>query len=662
MSASNLFEFIKKSFGAKLYASFAIVLITITCIFTLVYQQIDRKEIQDELLKDGQLLAEVLAHNVKLGIFLKDTKQLTNILRNVLTVEGVLGVCVLNHDKKNLVSNNHKNKPSLQRLCSSAAKNTTGFLEKVRESHEPLYLENIDTFDFWRAVHTHDNSYSQESLFFGDHLNSHQEQNVIGYVGVTLDKTPLKRRFRAILIRSVVLLIVFLILGGVLCHFAVQAVTRPLNALISNVKAHGVKVESKDELNILSGTFISLINQLAKSFETITSLKEGLEEKVTELQTEITEKTRIEENMRRSEIQYRSLVETIQDIVYKLDTEGRFTYVSPIAESISGYKPNELIGINFLQIVIPVDKEFAANKFLKSLQGATHIAFTAGFLHKNGTNFFLEITNAPLIDISGKVTGMIGSARDITQKRKEEKMRQDLEIKALAQSKLASLGEIATGVAHEINQPLSYIKVIYESTLRDCEQNNIDANELVSDFREALRQVNRITKIVNHLRTFGRNIPSSYEPVSLPKVLESTLLLVRAKLKIQGITFIEEIQDSLPLVQGNFVNLEQVCINLLQNSINALSDHENGIIRISMHNSKESVAIVCADNGPGIPKEIQDKIFEPFFTTKEVGKGTGIGLSIVFGIIRDHGGSITFDSNLGEGTTFIINLPTIIEE
>jgi C4-dicarboxylate-specific signal transduction histidine kinase len=253
-------------------------------------------------------------------------------------------------------------------------------------------------------------------------------------------------------------------------------------------------------------------------------------------------------------------------------------------------------------------------------------------------------------------------ARDISDRVLAERQRRELEVKSLAQSKLACLGEIATGIAHEINQPLSFIKVVYECILRDLNRDQLDLEELREDCGEALRQVGRITSIVNHLRSFGRSDTLSAGPVRLATVLENTMILMAEKIKLRNITFTSDLEHDLPAVYGNDMKLEQVFINLLQNSIDALTGIEAAEIRITIRLLGDEVEIRFADNGPGVPPEIAARIFEPFFTTKEEGQGTGLGLAIIHSIITEHQGTLRLEPVSGQGAAFVITLPVWRDE
>lgn len=250
---------------------------------------------------------------------------------------------------------------------------------------------------------------------------------------------------------------------------------------------------------------------------------------------------------------------------------------------------------------------------------------------------------------------------DLKLQQQLEFQRRDAEIKMLSQAKLASLGEIATGIAHEINQPLTYIQIVLQSTALDIGKNCLDLEELRYDIDESVRQIRRITTIINHLRTFGRADSGDSDDVSLPSVLEGTLVLYSESLRLKNITLDITVANDLPLVHGNVNQLEQVFNNLLQNAIDALSGIASPAIAISFDARDGLVVTTFSDNGSGIGQEILTKIFEPFFTTKPTGKGTGLGLSIVYGIIADHNGAIECQSHPGQGCRFTITLPAVPE-
>jgi len=250
-------------------------------------------------------------------------------------------------------------------------------------------------------------------------------------------------------------------------------------------------------------------------------------------------------------------------------------------------------------------------------------------------------------------------ADEIIERQSVEQAQRALEVKALAQSKLATIGQVATGLAHEINQPLTYISAVAQAVQEDIRVGDIDNQRFAQQLAECYRQVGRIITIVQHLRSFGRADDMEMGPVSVGGVLDNALLLMGERLRLGNILLEQEIDEGLPTIRGNAYQLEQVFINLFQNSLDALETRTSGArITIRASLAGELLRIEFSDSGTGIAPDHIDKIFDPFFTTKPVGQGTGLGLSIAYGIIRDHGGTITCSSEPGQGTVFLITLPT----
>ena len=256
-------------------------------------------------------------------------------------------------------------------------------------------------------------------------------------------------------------------------------------------------------------------------------------------------------------------------------------------------------------------------------------------------------------------------ADEINERKSAEQARRSVEMKALAQSKLATLGQMAAGLAHEINQPLTYISTMNQITLEGINLDDLDVERTRERLAESHKQIERITKIVQHLRTFGRADESETTPVDLQTILDDTLLLLGERLRLNNILLERQTEEGLSRVIGSSSQLEQVFINFFQNSIDSLSGYHSEkriTVRIRESLDHSSVLIEFSDNGPGIPPEHLDRLFEPFFTTKLVGQGTGLGLSIVYGIIQEHQGTISCRSEQGVETTFVVTLPAEVNK
>lgn len=382
-----------------------------------------------------------------------------------------------------------------------------------------------------------------------------------------------------------------------------------------------------------------------------------------QVNVELEQRKRAEEALMETETRFRDLVEGSSDILWEADQSCTYTYCSSNSETILGYSPSEMIGRTAYDFM-PADEAVRMKGYIeaKAAAGEPFALVEHRVVYQNGGIGYMECSGKPMFDQIGKVVGYRGVNRDITIRKTEEGERRSLEIKALAHSKLATLGEVATGVAHEINQPLTYISTMIQSLQEDLQLNDFDAQSALVRLGESIRQVDRITEIVSHLRTFGRNDDITFNSVDLRRVLDNTLLLIGDRMRNMKIDVQTDFEVGLPNIKGNSSQLEQVLTNLFQNSIYALDNRTQlgGAeikIKAVLEVGGDEVRIEFSDNGIGIAPAHLEKIFEPFFSTKEVGHGTGLGLPIVYGIVQDHGGSINCRSEWNEGTTITIVLP-----
>src|SRR5881296_3536887 len=267
------------------------------------------------------------------------------------------------------------------------------------------------------------------------------------------------------------------------------------------------------------------------------------------------------------------------------------------------------------------------------------------------SNLRLESSRKAMIHI-------MGDLRETTaeMQRREQELR-DKQEQLVQAGKLATLGELTTGVAHELNNPLNNTGLFVGNAIDLIELGVTDKGQIVRELRQAMQQVRKATEIISHLRTFGRAAPVSREPIPLRQVIERALSLMRQQLRLREIEVTVDLGREEPVVVGNPIQLEQVFINLLTNARDAMADSPRKAIRISGSVGPAIVEVAFADTGDGIPPGLERRIFDPFFTTKDVGKGTGLGLSITYGIINEHGGMISVVSPPGEGATFLIQLP-----
>ena len=269
--------------------------------------------------------------------------------------------------------------------------------------------------------------------------------------------------------------------------------------------------------------------------------------------------------------------------------------------------------------------------------------------HKS--NLRLESSRKAMIHIMSdlKVT-----TEEVQQREHELREKQEQLVQA---GKLATLGELTTGVAHELNNPLNNIGLFIGNVIDQVELGKADPQLILHELHSAMQQVYKATEIISHLRTFGRAASVSREPVAINQVIERAISLMYEQLRLRQIEVQLHFSAEDVIVIGNAIQLEQVFINLLSNARDAMAVVLHKVITITCVLHDDVVDIYFRDTGPGIPVGFEQRIFDPFFTTKEVGAGTGLGLSITYGIIKEHQGSIAVKNRPGEGALFLIQLP-----
>jgi signal transduction histidine kinase len=283
-------------------------------------------------------------------------------------------------------------------------------------------------------------------------------------------------------------------------------------------------------------------------------------------------------------------------------------------------------------------------------------SYQVDILSKNGEIIPINL-NATIIYENGHEVATIGFFHDLREKLQMAEELEKTQIQLLQAEKMSSLGKLAAGVAHQLNNPLGGITLFAKLLMEEYDLEE-GAQE---DLRRILRDAKRCRDIVKELLEFTRQTRHLMRPHNVNQAIDRTLFLLENQVLFQNITIAKDLDPALPLVQADIQQLNHLFMNIILNAVQAMQ--EKGKLTVKSYSLVDNnrVCIEISDTGPGIPAEILPRIFEPFFTTKEEGKGTGLGLSLAYNIVKNHGGSINTESKLQGGTTFIIELPRATE-
>ncbi len=411
-----------------------------------------------------------------------------------------------------------------------------------------------------------------------------------------------------------------------------------LNARVSGVS----KVELLESLG-------KITNKMIESVSREIADRKRAERALIASQRELTE----------SEEKYHTLFDYDPNSIFVLELATfRILDVNARCLEVYGYNKEELIGRSFFDLGTDQYPDGVLSDNEPASLTRRDVYTEVQHVRKGGKPFFVNVYVCQRA--RSRKYGIIATTVDITEKLAKE-------TQLIQASKMSTLGEMATGVAHELNQPLSAIQIGTDFFRNMVKQGqDIPPDELALVSKEISEQVTRAVHIINHLREFGRKGDIQRKKIDINKPIRGVFTLLGQQLKLRGIRIEPDLQEGLPPIMGDRNRLEQVFIDLVINAKDAMEEkkrrrEEQGVEAVlTVRSFKENgdVVVTIGDTGIGIAEDIRDKIFEPFFTTKEVGEGTGLGLSISYGIIKDYHGTIVVESEEGKGTTFKISFPS----
>ena len=371
--------------------------------------------------------------------------------------------------------------------------------------------------------------------------------------------------------------------------------------------------------------------------------------------TDITKRTRADRERRETQDRLNTVVTNIPIVLWAVSKDGILTMAEGKGLESANIPARRGVGKSIYRLF--KKRTDILSSIERALDGDEHTQ-----IFKMRDRLF-ETSFTVLFAADGEMTGVLGTSIDVTE-------RHEAQAQLVQAAKLATLGEMATSVAHEINQPLNVIRIASESAIEELEPEGaatIDREFVHSKVAQVIKQTERAATIIDHMRIFGRRSDNEPEPFDPRSSVADALGLINERFRIHSVGLTTRIPEDCRSIRGDQLQLEQVVLNILSNAFDAMEERDgrNGqgnavTVEIQDDVTAGSVRIVCEDTGGGIPEHVLPRIFEPFFTTKEVGKGTGSGLSISYGIVSDMNGTITVE-NTESGARITVEFPVVAD-
>ena len=429
-----------------------------------------------------------------------------------------------------------------------------------------------------------------------------------------------------------------------------------------------LKTDRSDEIGRLSRSFDQMINNLKTIMVSRDELERRVEERTAELaasnrqlNSEIEERKHAEENLKTAELRYRTVADFTYDWEYWSNIDGSFEYVSPSCERISGYsvqdfKENPAL---FREIIVHEDKKSWDAHTLKSEKELKPGEIQFLIQRKDGKIRWIEHMCQPVTDPQGALPGLRASNRDITERKQAELDAQRHRQELTHVSRVATLGELSASLAHELNQPLTAILSNAQAARRFLSGDMADPDEVNEILNDIIHDDRRAADIIKRLRALMRKKDLEFISLDLNKVIRGVAKLVNREAFSKDVVLVLDLADGLPHVRGDAIHLEQVVLNLILNSTEAMAerDRQSRELRIlTAQHDENAIRVSVRDQGTGIDQAHIDGIFEAFYTTKP--EGMGMGLSICRSIIEAHGGQLWAENNPDQGSTVSFTVPT----
>ncbi|WLE95804.1 MAG: ATP-binding protein [Candidatus Electrothrix communis] len=573
---NNSFLVLPKSLSAKIVLFLIVTMMCMAALFNIALISIQKKAYRTSYDAHGAILIQLLAHSIGLAVFTENKDEMRAPVSGLLELDDVFEVVIWNKDWEVLLQET-KDLTGRLRVIGKPMEMPTVLNQHDKSGHQSMEAE--DSFILWGQIFLNATSSQEEDWYFDEEKNN-SEQELVGYAAVVLSKEFFEERVRNIFIKIGFSVLIFFFVSMLTIFFVVHNVTKPLRKLLLTIRRREEGTEQPNDLKVLTETYTNMVDDLERSFRTISELNEGLEGKV-----------------RRRTLQLTKANDALYQRQKKLKSSN-----AHLVEALRRLKETQ-------EQLIQKEKLAAMGQLV------------AGVAHElnNTVNF-----------ISGALPSLHRSLDDMKEV-------------------LTGYEEVEKSRGFNVlDEKFEEIRVVKEK----CSYEDIflTIDQLMENIEEG---TTRTTRIVRDLKIFSREDVEKVIPLDVHTVIDSTINYVDKKL-LKNIT-IHRDYGSLPLVHCLPGRMGQVFLNIMNNGIQAMDG--TGQLTIKTEQRNEHVHIIFSDTGCGIHAHDMPKIFDPFFTNKEVGKGTGLGLGISYSIIRQHGGDIKVRSDIGNGSVFEIILP-----
>jgi len=628
-----------RSLGFELICAVSAIAILVIGVYATVNISTQRNQLIHQVIHSTSLVSETIKRSMRYDMLKYQPERLHRAIDTIGGQEGIEKVRIFNYLGEIIYSSHrkemgfmvdksseqcyacHAREKPFERLTTSARSRIfeTAAAHRVLGMINPIYNE---TDCYSAPCHVHP-----------------QEQKVLGVLDIDVsladvDRVMISSKKKIILFAAVAIVGISLTIGLFIQRF----VSRPVKHLLRGTE----RVAAGDLSTPLEIVSANEIGILARSFDQMTQRLQDSEQE-----------------LKASEEKYRSLFDNDPNPIFVFD-RSTFQIIDANIRATEkyGYSKEDLLQMSFRDLGDPEDAEKIRSSVVEACISLPKVRHRK----KDGSIMHVDIHSCPRVHLGEDV--IIANIADISDSIQAE-------AQLIQASKMATLGEMSAGVAHELNQPLNAIRIgsdLLKKVVESGDSLERDRDLLVKVYDEIGSQVERAANIINHLREFGRKSePDEVVKVFINKPITEAFTLLGQQLKLKQIKVNLDLDESLPPVYGVSNRLEQVFINLVMNARDAIEEmlektsqkEREGLLTIRTYQEEGRVVAVVRDNGIGMPERVKEKIFEPFFTTKDVGRGTGLGLSISYGIVKDYEGTIEVESMPGSGTIFKITFPAI---